>query len=68
MIDHRTAMQKSTVAYRPGTMTAFILVALTALIALGLTLAPAFAASPGGILLLATFLTAAAMQCRKLLR
>ena len=68
MIDHRTAMQKPAVAYRPGTMTAFILVALTALIALALTLAPAFAASPGGLLLLATFVTAAGLQCRKLFR
>lgn len=53
---------------RPGTATAFALIALAAVVALALGLVPAFVASPGGILILATVATAAGLYCHRLLR
>jgi hypothetical protein len=53
---------------RPGTTTAFALIVLAAVVALALGLTPAFAASPGGMLILATVATAAGLYCHRLLR
>ena len=65
---HHTATRRPTVAARPGTMTAFVLIALVALVALALTLAPAFAASVAGMLLMGTATTAAGLYCHRLMR
>jgi uncharacterized membrane protein AbrB (regulator of aidB expression) len=64
---HRRAVpQKRTL--RPGTTTAFFLIALAAIVAITLAQVPAFAASPGGMLVLATVATAAGLYCHRLFR
>lgn len=72
MIVHQPRLQHHTVsrkrALRPGTTVAFFLVALAAVVAVVLAQVPAFAASPGGILLLATVATAAGLYCHRLFR
>ena len=65
MIEQRANWQARAIPQRrplcPGTITAFVLIALAAVVALALSLLPAFAASPGGMLLLATVATAAGL-------
>lgn len=68
LLQHHTATRKTTVTSRPGTVAAFLLIALAGLVALAMAQVPAFTASPAGMLILGTFATAAGLYCHRLMR